>query len=80
MFTHGDLQLQNIVLRDDGRVSIIDWGLCGWFPACWEYCYAMYASQLDPDFARYIPKFLDEYAPECCLTLILRDMHHGMMI
>lgn len=78
VFTHGDIQRQNLVLRDDGKVYILDWGLSGWFPECWEYCYAMYAAgDFETDWHAYIPKFLSEFPSELCLTLILRNIHFG---
>lgn len=82
VFTHADVHTRNFILIGDGRVSIVDWGLCGWYPACWEYSYAVYAGaqELDTDWVTYVPKFLAEYPPECCLTLILRNMHVGAII
>ncbi|KAG6361934.1 hypothetical protein INS49_010163 [Diaporthe citri] len=78
VFTHGDLQRKNIILRDDGKVFIIDWGLSGWFPECWEYCYTMYAAgEFESDWHAYIPKFLSKFPSEFCLTLVLRNVHHG---
>ncbi|KAK3940907.1 kinase-like domain-containing protein [Diplogelasinospora grovesii] len=79
VFTHGDLQLRNIVLRHDGKVFIVDWGLSGWFPSCWEYCYAIYASSFQDDWHAWIPKFLPESFPECLLLLILRDIYWGAL-
>lgn len=78
VFTHGDLQRKNIILRDDGKVFIIDWGLSGWFPECWEYGYTMFAAgDFETDWHEYIPKFLREFHSELLLTLILRNIHHG---
>jgi thiamine kinase-like enzyme len=36
-FTHADLNLRNILVKD-GRISaIVDWENAGWFPEYWEY-------------------------------------------
>ena len=36
-FTHGDLSLSNIIVRNDHVVGILDWEWSGWFPRWWEY-------------------------------------------
>ncbi|CAK7267353.1 hypothetical protein SEPCBS119000_002505 [Sporothrix epigloea] len=36
IFTHGDLQLKNIMLQPNGRIVIIDWATSGWYPVYWE--------------------------------------------
>lgn len=79
VFTHGDIQLRNLI-RKDGKVIIIDWGLCGWYPAWWEYCYTVWAADFTTDWPAYIPKFLSEYPKELCLTLILRTMWCGSIV
>lgn len=78
VFTHGDIHRRNFVLRqEDGKLFIIDWGQSGWFPACWEYSYAVYAAAIafDTDWPSYLPKFLHEYPSEACLSVILRNIH-----
>lgn len=81
VFTHADIHTRSFILTGDGRVAIINWEQSGWYPACWEYSYAIYAGiqELDTDWALYIPKFLDMYASECCLTLIMRQMYIGVL-
>ncbi|KAI0802639.1 hypothetical protein GGR55DRAFT_664969 [Xylaria sp. FL0064] len=44
VFTHGDLQPQNIMVGSEGKVMIIDWAPSGWYPIWWEYNIAMAAS------------------------------------
>ncbi len=37
VFTHGDLNMRNILVKD-GRISgIVDWENAGWYPEYWEY-------------------------------------------
>lgn len=36
-FTHGDLNLHNILIKDDKMVGIIDWETAGWLPEYWEW-------------------------------------------
>lgn len=37
VFTHADLNMRNIILDDDGRVWLIDWGWSGFYPRSWEF-------------------------------------------
>ena len=34
VFTHGDIHSGNIILGDDGILTVIDWEFSGWSPAC----------------------------------------------
>lgn len=37
-FTHADLNLRNILVDENGRISgIVDWECAGWYPEYWEY-------------------------------------------
>ncbi|KAK2067911.1 hypothetical protein P8C59_001610 [Phyllachora maydis] len=40
-FTHGDLAGRNIIVRDGRVAAIIDWERAGWYPAYWEYFWAI---------------------------------------
>lgn len=35
VFTHGDLNPANIIIRGDQVVGIIDWEFAGWYPHYW---------------------------------------------
>nr|OQO26402.1 hypothetical protein B0A51_05588 [Rachicladosporium sp. CCFEE 5018] len=70
-FTHGDLGVQNILIRSGKVVSIIDWECSGWYPEYWEYTKAHYNSVYCPDFYEMlrerIPRYDDELAAERAL-------------
>jgi len=36
-FTHADLHHENIIVKDDKLVGIIDWECAGWLPEYWEW-------------------------------------------
>lgn len=36
-FTHGDLNCENIIVKDGNLLGIFDWEYAGYFPAWWEY-------------------------------------------
>ena len=37
VFTHGDLDLHNIIVKDGHISGIIDWECAGWMPEYWEF-------------------------------------------
>lgn len=41
VFTHGDIAARNILVRDGRIVALLDWEYAGWFPAYWEYVFAL---------------------------------------
>ncbi|KAL2169079.1 hypothetical protein VTG60DRAFT_6501 [Thermothelomyces hinnuleus] len=43
VFTHGDLNPSNILVRGNRVVGIIDWEHAGWYPYYWEYTSAWQA-------------------------------------
>jgi thiamine kinase-like enzyme len=53
-FTHGDLNLRNIMIDGaPGAVkisAIIDWEQAGWYPAYWEYCKSLIAVPYDHEW------------------------------
>jgi len=64
-FTHGDLGVQNILVRDDATVAaIIDWECAGWYPEYWEYTMAHYNSVLLPEFYDMLRERIDRYDDE----------------
>ncbi|KAG6166363.1 hypothetical protein E4U27_008226, partial [Claviceps purpurea] len=36
VFTHGDLNMRNIMMHNGRLSGIIDWETCGWYPDYWE--------------------------------------------
>jgi aminoglycoside phosphotransferase (APT) family kinase protein len=44
-FTHGDLNLRNILFEDGQVTGIVDWTCAGWYPAYWELGKAVYVHQ-----------------------------------
>jgi aminoglycoside phosphotransferase (APT) family kinase protein len=65
VFTHGDLNPSNILVRDDKIVGIIDWEMAGWYPHYWEYTSLKMASDLvNPVWHENIEKFLSPLPDE----------------
>jgi thiamine kinase-like enzyme len=53
VFTHGDFQRKNIVVRNDGAVVLVDWEAAGWYPGYWEYATAMSGGGWDDDWKEW---------------------------
>lgn len=78
VFTHGDLQRKNIVVRKrrpdltlstgspagDYEVILVDWEQTGWYPSYWEYCAASWAFWFDDDWPEMVEHFLEPYPVE----------------
>jgi thiamine kinase-like enzyme len=47
VFTHNDLNMRNILLDDEGRLWLVDWGWSGFFPTGFEYLAMRFAAQKD---------------------------------
>lgn len=73
VFTHGDLQRKNIIVRENGLVVVIDWEAAGWYRDYWEYAMAIFAcgAWLD-DWHESRGRVLVEYAIEYAWFDMLR--------
>lgn len=63
-FTHADLQLQNIIVREGKLVAIVDWRFAGWFPEYWEWTKAHYIVYKIPDWYELLGSELSRYDEE----------------
>ena len=57
--THGDFNSQNIIVRDNKVVGIIDWEMAGWYPDYWEFCSAWHVNAYDDFWRAEVEKILD---------------------
>ncbi|KAJ6444888.1 dipeptidyl aminopeptidase [Purpureocillium lavendulum] len=65
VFTHGDFQRKNVILKEHGELVIVDWENAGWYPAYWEYALAMFAcGSWKDDWHEYLAQILTEYPNE----------------
>ncbi|KAL2022380.1 hypothetical protein VTK56DRAFT_5447 [Thermocarpiscus australiensis] len=76
VFTHGDLNPSNIMVRGDQVVGIIDWEFAGWYPYYWEYTSAWYGNLTRRAWQNVINKFLDPYPDELRME-ITRQKWYG---
>jgi aminoglycoside phosphotransferase (APT) family kinase protein len=45
-FTHGDLNMRNIMMENGKLSGVIDWETSGWYPEYWDYTKARFAMKL----------------------------------
>ncbi|KAM4065193.1 phosphotransferase enzyme family protein [Hirsutella rhossiliensis] len=76
VFTHGDLNPFNILVRGDQVVGIIDWEFAGWYPYYWEYTSAWYGNRIRQSWQQTIDRFL-EPCPEELKMEITRQKWWG---
>ncbi|KAL4821803.1 hypothetical protein BDW67DRAFT_189733 [Aspergillus spinulosporus] len=80
VFTHADLQPKNVMVEQKGvcedgspdyQITLVDWGLAGWYPEHWDYCNSSVYYQSRPDWLELLPDIFDEYPVEYLMMRIL---------
>lgn len=72
VFTHGDLHLHNVIVKDGHVSGIIDWECAGWMPDYWEFAVILRAFKKTSEWYRLItslPSF--KYKMEMAADLVL---------
>lgn len=73
VFTHSDLNIRNILVRDGHIVAILDWETAGFFPEYWEFAEAMrgviYSDLIMQDWAIFLETCLTPYHVEAKVHL-----------
>ena len=72
-FTHGDLSMLNILVRDGRIAAILDWECTGWYPEYWEYTRAHYRMFNMPDFYQLLREQMETYDEELAAERRLWD-------
>ncbi|KAJ3778630.1 kinase-like domain-containing protein [Lentinula raphanica] len=65
VFTHQDINPRNIIVGEDGRLWMIDWGLSGFYPPWFEYVAMMRQSDLEKHLGSYC-RYWDILIPFIC--------------
>jgi aminoglycoside phosphotransferase (APT) family kinase protein len=89
LFTHGDLHISNILVRQsmpssiqDAHkewriVALLDWECAGWYPEHWEYVKILSSVKWRSDWAAYAQHVLDRHYDEEFLLDNRLRMHLG---
>jgi len=64
VFTHGDLNPSNILVRGDQIVGIVDWEFSGWYPLYWEYTSAWLGNLTRSEWQGILLSLLDPFTEE----------------
>ncbi|KID84944.1 protein kinase subdomain-containing protein [Metarhizium guizhouense ARSEF 977] len=70
VFTHGDLNPFNIMVRDGKIVAIIDWEFAGWYPHYWEYTSVFLGNKTRGAWQKLVPKFIEPCPDELQMETI----------
>ncbi|KAF9730212.1 hypothetical protein PMIN04_012255 [Paraphaeosphaeria minitans] len=61
-FTHGDLNIGNIVVQDGNLSGILDWESSGYFPVWWEFtCAGIGLGENDAEWKALLRKFMPSF-------------------
>lgn len=70
VFTHGDLNPFNIIVRDGNIEAIIDWEFSGWLPPYWEYTSVWLGNKIRGAWQQMAAKFIDPWPIELRMETI----------
>ncbi|OJD15262.1 hypothetical protein AJ78_04484 [Emergomyces pasteurianus Ep9510] len=73
VFTHGDLRLQNIMVKSGRITGILDWEFSGWYPEYWEFSKALYVWKWQNDWIDYLMDILQPYYSEYLIHSFLSE-------
>lgn len=76
VLTHGDLHAGNMVVREDGTVVLLDWGLSGFYPDYWEFYRATFNDTWRSDFFREIERFVPPFYME---AFVMRHIYNRIL-
>lgn len=69
VFTHADLHPGNIIVRADGTVVLLDWGLAGFWPDYWDSYRARHCFHWRVSWSRMLEKFIPPFYLESNLMM-----------
>ncbi|ATY60600.1 serine threonine kinase [Cordyceps militaris] len=70
VFTHGDLNPFNIIVRKGNIEAIIDWEFSGWLPPYWEYTSVWLGNKTRGAWQQMAAKFIDPWPNELRMETI----------
>jgi hypothetical protein len=64
VFTHGDLNMRNVLVHNGRLSGIVDWENSGWFPEYWDYTKAHFITRLQKRWLKIIEEIIEEVFKE----------------
>lgn len=61
VFTHGDLNMRNVLVHNGRLSGIVDWENSGWFPEYWDYTKAHYITKLNKRWLKMIDEVFEQF-------------------
>ncbi|KAF5879683.1 uncharacterized protein Bfra_006890 [Botrytis fragariae] len=67
-FTHADLNMKHILVKDGKISGIVDWENSGWYPEYWEYIKCRFSVKIHKQWVKMIDEtFEDKYEEELAI-------------
>lgn len=61
VFTHGDLNMRNILIQNGRLSAIVDWENSGFYPEYWDYTKAHFITKLQQRWLRIVDEVFNEH-------------------
>lgn len=61
VFTHGDLNMRNVLVHDGRLSGTVDWENSGWYPEYWDYSKAHYITKLKRRWLGAVHRVFSQY-------------------
>lgn len=80
-FTHGDLNMRNILVKNGKISGIVDWENAGWYPEYWEYIKCRFSVKIHKRWMKMIDEtFENKYEDELAIDRQYWDYHTAWQI
>ncbi len=76
VFSHGDLNLHNIIVKDGDIVALLDWECAGWYPEHWEYIKFCAASLHNRELHHFGPTIFSTAYPD----ELIKDQFYALFV
>ncbi|CAG8959370.1 hypothetical protein HYFRA_00001268 [Hymenoscyphus fraxineus] len=79
VFTHADINLRNVILRDGRIEGIVDWENAGWYPEYWEYTKCRFGVRFSKRWLKMLEEVFDhKYEEELKIEQVYWVLDSGM--
>ncbi|KAG5943669.1 hypothetical protein E4U60_006551 [Claviceps pazoutovae] len=61
VFTHGDLNMRNVMMHNERLSGFIDWETCGWYLDYWDYTKAHFITKLNRQWLKVVDEVFEKF-------------------